>query len=332
MTRRRARLGSTRLRRKADARDPNRQASADAALVPSRMPHRAPRAAGPATVFRQRRGSALSLSPAVLGGRGPPSASMHKDVKPAKPPEFDEACDEGRAGIVDFGRLELPLDWRRRRGIPEALEGTLAYIAPADGQTRRRTTAGPGFPAGICIRAGGLLFERSPDDAVLRQGSASLSPMRTWRKGAARSSDGPGLGCAQASFTDRVRCLENHPSSATRPPGTSPPDLERALDAWSARRDRAVCPSKRTSPPIIGSRKHLVSLRREPGAHPRLRARRAGPWRCCCSEARRAGQDGAGALGLPRDRQSGRGSCSRQARSVGRSVPYAALAQAFTAC
>jgi len=226
--------------------------------------------------------------------------------------------------LVDFASPRRSRLEATAASIPEALEGTLAYISPE--QTGR--TARAGFPHDL-YSLGVLLFERSAGrTAPSTRIPLSLVLLPPWPRRRPRSRTWSWMLTPASSHGSCPAVWSTTPSSATRPPGPRPGGPRagaRCVERAAARSSRLPS-GKRTSPPNSRSRKPWSAARRRAGAHPRLSsAPPPGLAVLLLGGPSGVGKTALVRSGLPRDRQAGRGALALGKHDqLGRSVPYAA--------
>ncbi|MGK3994350.1 AAA family ATPase [Sorangium sp. So ce1024] len=251
---------------------------------------------------------------------------MHKDVKPQ-----NILVDEGWAEVVlvDFGiASELAQEAAEAR-LPDALEGTLAYISPEQtGRTARGLDARTDL-----YSLGVLLFEalsgRRPfldkDPLALVHAHLAKAPPAL---------DGLVEGVPGVLARIVERCLEKHPEQRYQTARGLGADLERVLSEWTERgRAEPFALGRKDFSPRLSLPQSLVSRDRESRQIAAAFDRAASG---AVEVLLLAGPSGVGKTALVRSvyreiARAGRGLLlSGKHDQLGRSVPYAALAQAFS--
>ncbi|WP_437603088.1 AAA family ATPase [Sorangium sp. So ce590] len=253
---------------------------------------------------------------------------MHKDVKPQNI-LVDETWTE--VVLVDFGIASELAQEATEASLPDALEGTLAYISPEQtGRTARGLDARTDL-----YSLGVLLFEalsgRRPflekDPLALVHAHLAKTPPAL---------DEPRLVEGVPGAVARLveRCLEKHPEQRYQTASGLASDLERALSAWTERGHIApFALGRKDFSPRLSLPQTLVSRDEESREIAAAFERAAGG---AVEVLLLAGPSGVGKTALVRSvyreiARAGRGLLlSGKHDQLGRSVPYAALAQAFS--
>ncbi|WP_438029841.1 AAA family ATPase [Sorangium sp. So ce233] len=251
---------------------------------------------------------------------------MHKDVKPQ-----NILVDEGWAEVVlvDFGIASELAQEATEASLPDALEGTLAYISPEQtGRTARGLDARTDL-----YSLGVMLFEAlSGRRPFLDKDPLALVHAHLAKAPPALESLVEGVPGVVARLVER--CLEKHPEQRYQTARGLGADLARALSEWTERgRIEPFALGQKDFSPRLSLPQTLVSRDSEGQEIAAAFERAAGG---AVEVLLLAGPSGAGKTALVRSvyreiARAGRGLLlSGKHDQLGRSVPYAALAQAFS--
>jgi len=251
---------------------------------------------------------------------------VHKDIKPQNV-LVDEAYAE--AVLVDFGiASELAFE-AAEASIPEALEGTLAYISP---EQTGRTARGLDSRTDL-YSLGVLLFEalagRRP---FVEKDALALVYAHLAKTPPALESVAPGVPSVVSRIVDR--CLSKHPEQRYQTAKGLAADIERVLQEWTEHgRVASFALGQKDFSPKLSLPQTLVSRETESEAITLAFERAAAG---AMEVLLLGGQSGVGKTTLVRSvyreiAKAGRGLLlSGKHDQLARSAPYAALAQAFT--
>lgn len=250
---------------------------------------------------------------------------MHKDIKPQNI-LVDETCTE--VVLVDFGIASELAQEAAEASLPEALEGSLAYISPEQtGRTARGLDARTDL-----YSLGVVLFEAlSGRQPFLEKDALALVYAHLAKAPPAVDGLVPDVPAVIGRILER--CLEKHPESRYQSAKGLAADLEQALEQWVQRGQIEAFPlGKKDFSPKLQIPQLLVSRETE------CRAITAAFERVADGAVEvllLGGPSGAGKTALVRSvyqeiAKAGRGLLlSGKHDQVGRSVPHAALVQAF---
>jgi predicted ATPase/tRNA A-37 threonylcarbamoyl transferase component Bud32 len=251
---------------------------------------------------------------------------VHKDIKPQ-----NILVDEDRAQIalINFGIASELFEEATEASIPQALEGTLAYISPEQtGRTARGLDARTDL-----YSLGVLLFEAlSGRRPFLETDALALVHAHLAKAPPPLESLVPGLPSVVARIVER--CLEKHPEERYQTANGLGADLERCLrDLAEHGTIKAFRLGQKDFSPKLQIPQTLVGREQESRELAAAFERAAGG---AVEVLLVGGPSGVGKTALVRNvyqeiAKAGRGILlSGKHDQLGRSVPYAALAQAFS--